>query len=214
MFSLLDLFPRGFMAAQFRRPSGRFGRVIIGPLLNRSNARENQYVLASLQLAADDRVLEVGFGGGELIAGMLSALPHGHVSGADFSSEMVGFCSKRFTQEIAAGTVDLRQAVIEDLPFPEASFDKVCTVNTLYFWQQPEAAAAELFRVLATGGRLVVGFAPRAMLERLPWPRHGFKLYEAEEVAALLSQAGFTYMETLELEEPEGTFLCAVAAKP
>jgi hypothetical protein len=89
----------------------------------------------------------------------------------------------------------------------------LCTVNTLYFWEQPEVAAAELFRVLRSGGRLMIGFSPRAVLERMSVTRHGFRLYEAEEVEGLLSQAGFSSVDMLEDEEPDGVFLCAVAVK-
>jgi len=105
---------------------------------------------------------------------MLSAIPHGHMTGADFSRDMVGFCARRFGREVAAGSLDLVQAAVDDLPFPTASFSKACTVNTVYFWEQPEAAAAELFGVLGSGGRLVVGFSPREALESVPVTRHGF----------------------------------------
>jgi hypothetical protein len=53
-------------------------------------------------------------------------------------------------------------------------FDKACTVNTIYFWSDAAASAFELYRVIAAGGRLVIGFAPRETLDRLPVTEHGF----------------------------------------
>jgi arsenite methyltransferase len=212
--SLVNLVPRTFLAAQLRRPTGLFGRFLLAPALNRGNVTENRSVFETLRLAPDDRVLEVGFGGGELIAMMLPALPRGHVSGADFSPEMVRFCAGRFASAVAAGTVELVEAPIEALPFAAASFSKACTVNTVYFWERPEGAAAELFRVLEPGGRLVVGFSPPAALVRIPITRSGFRFFEVADVERFLSQAGFTPVSTIDVTESRAEFLCTVAVRP
>ena len=56
-----------YIAAQLRKPSGRFGKVVMARLLNRLNAPSNELVIDSLRLQTDDRVLEVGFGGGDML---------------------------------------------------------------------------------------------------------------------------------------------------
>ena len=52
------------LAAQLRRPSGRFGRWVMTRALNRGNADLIEECLAALELCEDDTVLDVGFGGG------------------------------------------------------------------------------------------------------------------------------------------------------
>ena len=52
-----------FVAGQLGHPSGVIGRWLLGPLWNRRNRPLNDVSLARLALRADDRVLEVGFGG-------------------------------------------------------------------------------------------------------------------------------------------------------
>ena len=57
---------RAFLANQLGFPSGWFGRFLLR-LLNRNNAVMNDLVLQEIELQAGDRVLEIGFGGGNLI---------------------------------------------------------------------------------------------------------------------------------------------------
>jgi len=55
-----------------------------GACLNRMNYSMNTLALEVLQLSPDDHVLEIGFGGGELMTRMASAVTRGRIAGADF----------------------------------------------------------------------------------------------------------------------------------
>jgi ubiquinone/menaquinone biosynthesis C-methylase UbiE len=55
------------------------------------------------------------------------------------------------------GGVHLARAKVEGLPFPDASFDVVLAIAVLCLVRDPGAALRELERVLAPGGRLVIG---------------------------------------------------------
>jgi ubiquinone/menaquinone biosynthesis C-methylase UbiE len=205
MLWLIDLVPRKYLAAQLRRPSGLVG--------NKRNAALNLAVLGSLELEATDRVLEVGFGGGDLMSRMLPLVSGGHMIGADFSQDMVDVCAVRFASAIGSGLLELTCASVEQLPFPDGAVDKACTVNTIYFWSDAAVAASELHRVIAAGGRLVIGFAPRETLERLPVTEHGFAKYDVDEVRALLLEAGFVKVTVRVIEDPDGEDCCVTAIK-
>ena len=56
-----------FMARQYANPSGIFGRLITANLLNRANIKLNEVVFDLMEIADGDIILEVGFGGGELL---------------------------------------------------------------------------------------------------------------------------------------------------
>jgi arsenite methyltransferase len=213
MTSFIDLVPRKYLAAQLRRPTGLVGKLLVAPLLNRGNSALNKAILRSLELEATDRVVEVGFGGGDLLSRVLPLVPAGHLVGADFSQDMVDLCRRRFASAVADGKLELLCASVEDLPLPDASVDKACTANTIYFWGDATAAARELHRVLAPGGRLVIGFAPRETLDRLPVTEHGFTKYEPEEVRMLLLGAGFREVTIDLIENPDGVDCCATAHK-
>jgi len=202
-----------FIAGQLRKPSGLFGRVVVARILNRSNATMNALAMQRLQLVPDDRVLEVGFGGGDLIARLAAVVSRGRIVGVDFSPEMTAICARRFAGVMREGRLELCCASVEALPCPSDEFTKACTVNTIYFWPDSLAALREIRRTLRAGGRLVVAFNPPATAAKLPYTRHGFRLYEPAEVSALLQDAGFRDVDLAAGKNRLGEFFCASAVK-
>jgi SAM-dependent methyltransferase len=177
-----------FVARQLACPSGWMGRVV-GSLMNQQNAGLNAYALEMLELRPMDRVLEVGFGGGGLLAELVERASF--VGGVDRSATMIACAKARFAEAIARGHVEFREGRAEALPFGAAAFDKVCTVNSVCFWRSLEAGFAEVARVLAPGGRLVVGFMPRERKDRVAVPGDVFTPRSPDEVIEALAGAGF-----------------------
>jgi SAM-dependent methyltransferase len=201
-----------FIAAQLRQPSGWIAG-LVASALNRVNAPMNRATLSLLDVGADDRVLEVGFGGGALLASLADVATRGMVAGVDFSPEVVERARRKLRDRVADGRVELRCADAAAMPFADGSFTRACTVNTIYFWPDPRAVLAEFRRVLADGGRLVVTFGAKETAEKLPYTRHGFTLYEAEAVRALLESAGFRDVRLEPTTIGRFAFLCAAAVR-
>ena len=148
----------------------------------------NLLALEALDVRPGDRVLEVGFGGGALLASILEA-GAARAIGVDVSEAMLDRARRRFAGE--SGRVELHLASAEKLPLADGAADKAVSVNSLYFWPDPAAAMAELARVIRPGGRLVLCFEPAEELRKWPGHRFGFRLFEVEEVEALVTAAGF-----------------------
>jgi SAM-dependent methyltransferase len=117
---------------------------------------------------------------------------------------MVAVCTKRFASLVHSGRVELRCASAEDLRYDAGRFTKACAVNTVYFWPDPAIPVRELWRVLCAGGRLVVGFGPPAAIRRLPVTKHGFTLYQPDQIRSLLEDAGFGIHEIVQGSGPRG----------
>jgi ubiquinone/menaquinone biosynthesis C-methylase UbiE len=202
-----------FIAGQLRKPSGFIGRRLVAKMLNAGNRPMNRLTLTSLGLTRDDRVIEVGFGGGDLIRRMASVVTHGCIVGVDFSPEMVEVCTKRFAPLVRAERIELRCASADHLPYDSGHFTKACTVNTLYFWPDPVGPLNELRRVLRPGGRLVLCFNPRATLQKVAYTEYGFRLYESAEVQRLLETVGFANVQMVSGSSRFGGFFCAVGTR-
>ena len=177
-----------FVARQSALPSGLLGR-LIGHVMARETAAVNEAAVELLDLRSTDDVLEVGFGHGATIARVAAAVSGGRVSGVDPSPEMCAMASRRNRRAIEAGRVALRQASVEDLPFPVASFDKVLLVHTVYFWPDLAPVFVEIARVLRPAGRVVVAHRTDAAAARdFPAPIYRFR--EPAAVRNALEAAG------------------------
>ena len=147
----------------------------------------NRLALAEMRLRPGEDVLEIGFGGGALLALILAADP-GSATGVDPSPAMVERCRRRFR-----GRPKLRlfEGSVEQLPLPSSSIDKACSVNNIYFWPSPVAALGELGRVVRPGGTCSICFEPPEELRKWPGHRFGFRLFDEVEVMELMGKAGF-----------------------
>lgn len=97
------------------------------------------------------RVLEVGVGTGR---GMAYYRPELAVTAIDFSPRMLAQARQRAAREQI--TVDLREADVQALPFPDASFDTVIATCVFCSVPDPILGLRELRRVLVLGGQLLL----------------------------------------------------------
>ena len=175
--------PTARLARQLSHPTGRTGRTVVR-VLNRLNRAENAAAVAALEVRPGDRALDLGFGGGVGLTELLGTRA-ASVCGVELSQDAIACARRRFAAELGSGRLRLARGCAGALPFPAASFDRVVTVNTLYFWSDPAAGVREIARVLAPGGRLVVGIRPSEEM-RGPLFAEGFRRFSGEELEELL----------------------------
>jgi ubiquinone/menaquinone biosynthesis C-methylase UbiE len=173
----------------------------------------NRMTLAELTPEAGDRLLEVGFGGGDLLRSLLGR-EAAQVTGADVSDAMLVQARRRFRREIEAGRLRLLSGSAEKLPLAGGAVDKAYSVNTLYFWKDFGAVAREFARVIRPGGFLALCFQTPQAVRQWPGHVHGFAAYEVEEVALQLEQAGFQASREATGSDPRvGEFVCLVSER-
>ena len=166
-----------------RKPEGRRAREVYGADDVHDFAR--RAILEALALGPDDRLLDVGCGGGLLLRDALAA--GAAATGLDHSAEMVALARERAPgAEVVLGRA-------ERLPFGDGAFTAVAMSVVFFFLPDPVAALAECRRVLAPGGRLAVYTTSPALRgtpaapEPLATRGH---FYADDELAALAARAG------------------------
>ena len=144
--------------AHFDRWAGAYGRSRLLPSLQRK-------ALAELAPRADDRVLDVACGAGALV---VEIAPHvERAVGADLSDGMLDLARSRLRAASGAehrGKAEFVQAPSDELPFEDADFTAVVCTTALHHFPDPQASIDEMARVLAPGGRLVIGDMARDAL--------------------------------------------------
>lgn len=140
---------------QYQCPTGFIGR-FIGEKMVRQHVPETTWTIDLLQIQPADQVLEIGFGAGKAIERIAARITQGHITGIDLSQTMVRSASQRNKQYIKAGLVTLQQGDIAALPFAEAQFDKILSIQTFYFWRDPAQVMTDILRILKPGGTVAI----------------------------------------------------------
>ena len=128
-----------------------FGRVI-------SFGRDKAIREKLIELAAPapgEKVLDVGCGTGTLALGLKSSAGTGEVHSIDASPEMIEVAREKVAK--AGSDIDFQVALIEAIPFPDATFDLVTSSLTLHHLPDDlkRTGLDEIRRVLRPGGRFM-----------------------------------------------------------
>ena len=110
--------------------------------------------VAVAELRAGERVLDLGSGGG--IDVLLSARrvgPTGRAYGLDMTDEMLAL-ARNNAAKAGVSNVDFLRGTIEAIPLPAGSVDVVISNCVINLSTDKPAVLAEMFRVLAPGGRI------------------------------------------------------------
>jgi len=142
-------------AGQAGQPKGLVGR-LFGAVMARLNHEMNLMTLELLGVRPGEKLLEIGFGPGRLIAAFAERTGEGTAWGVDHSDTMVRQAATRNRGALQAGRVALLEAAVSRLPFADACFDRACAVNSFQFWPSPEQDLREVRRVLKPGGVLAL----------------------------------------------------------
>ena len=202
-------------AHQCRKPSHRAGRQVL-LRMNAGHAAVTQWGLDHIPIEEDSTILDVGCGGGRTID-RLSSRTRGKVYGIDYSEVSVATARDLNERAIAEGRVDIQQASVSRLPFPDMAFDLAVAVETHYYWPDLPRDVREVMRVLKRGGTFLIiaetyrgrrnDWLYRPMMTRLLRAAY----LTVNEHRQLLIDAGYADVQVLE-ERSKG-WICALGTR-
>lgn len=121
------------------------------------NTRQSQLEIPAMVRAvgipSDARILEVGCGRGIAIPVLDRLCSPRRLVGLDIDSELLAEAAANLREH--GTTAELCTADVRRMPFADGSFDVIIDFGTLFHIARPQAASAEIARVLAPGGMFI-----------------------------------------------------------
>ena len=178
------------LASQLSHPSGEKG-LEIAEMMNETNSGMTKNAISNLKLTSGDAILELGHGNAGHLNFLFSFSERIHYTGLEISTLMNQEARQRNKNLIEAQKATFVLYDGKQIPLPDNQFDKLFTVNTLYFWKNPVEMLTELSRILKPKALFSLTFAHRSFMETLPFTPYGFTLYNPDEVMTLVLESVF-----------------------
>jgi SAM-dependent methyltransferase len=201
---------------QVRKPAKWAGRFFLWAM-NKSHSALTDWGLSHIQIEKNFVILDVGCGGGRTIQKLAALAPEGTVYGVDYAKGSVAASRAKNACLIRTGRVEIKEASVSQLPFPNDQFDLVTAVETQYYWPDLVKDMQEILRVLKPGGTLIIiaesykdGAYNRVQRPIMMLLKSAN--LDVDEHRGLFSTAGYTDIQIL--EERKRGWILAMGKKP
>lgn len=185
---------------QLNHPDGEFG-LEIGENMNQTNSGMIINSIEYLELKHKNLVLELGHGNCGHLPKLLDFANEIQYHGLEVSATMW----QAAVELNSHFNADFRLYDGQKIPYDSNTFDRVVSVNTVYFWQRPKTLLQEIHRVLKPDGICVLTYGEKSFMEKLPFVRDRFKLYDKDEIEQLVSGTDLTLIAMKNLTEQVDT---------
>lgn len=186
------------LAQNLAHPQGEKG-IEIGEMMNETNIGMTLESIHTLLIEDNEHILEIGHGNAGHVRNILNKAIDVKYTGIDISETMHHEAIKLNKDFENQAEFILYEGT--ELPFEDKTFDKIFTVNTVYFWERPTDFLNEIYRVLKDNGTFVLTFGQRDFMEKLPFTQFGFTLYNTDEMEETVSKSYFKRMKISERQE-------------
>ena len=177
---------------------------------HRAFERELQAIVNELPLSAEMRVLDLACGDGFYTSRIAERLgSEGFITGADISQAYLSEASVQASRHDGRAKINFVGATVDQLPFPDDTFDLVWCAQSLYSLPDPVVGIGQMARVVRPGGLVAVLENDTLHQVLLPWPvslelplraaelrffleasRNSKKYYVGRRLPAILAAAG------------------------
>ncbi len=152
-----------------------------------------KYQLDVIGKIRPDRLIDIGCGPGAFLAQVQERFPEIQLNALDLSEAMI-----EETRARLAETAVLTVGDSEDMPLESGLYGVVTCNMSIHHYPHPQEAVNEMHRILRPGGWLLLNdmdcAAPIRVAANVLFPRlpgGDVRMYEKEEIKAMLRKAGF-----------------------
>jgi SAM-dependent methyltransferase len=205
---------------QAKKPTGLLG-AILARVMNRGHDKLTNWGLNFLNIRDDDKILDIGCGGGRTINKLARIVHKGKIYGIDYSDVSVKTSSKINKLYINQGKVEIQKASVSSIPFSNNYFNIITAIETYFLWPDLENDMKEVFRVLKPRGKLLIVSEVYKSDRRDKWVKILEKLnidpnkivnsQTKEEFHQLFIDAGYKNIEIH--EEISKGWICSIGTK-
>lgn len=189
---------------QAKKPNGWIGSWMLR-VMNIAHRGMNAWFIRQGAINDGDRVLDIGCGGGKTLQILSKLNPNGIIYGIDISSQAVKESIKMNEAQVKNGSVIVKEASVSSIPYEDQFFDAITAFQTHYFWPSLEQDVAEVWRVLKSGGKLII-------IAELYKMKYHMEVYQTPAVMKeLLERTGFQTVYVT--EKSSKGWLCITAIK-
>lgn len=211
--------------SQLSCPSGADG-IEMAKVMNDTNIAMTLAAIKALDIQNDEAVLEIGHGNCQHLPHILEQAKNLRFTGLEIAPTMQQEAlrmNQAYLNNAKQHSVEFQLYDGIQLPFADDSFARIMTVNTIYFWQDHAAFLAEIFRVVKTGGRLVIAFTQKDTMQNLPFVQDKFSLFDNAVIRELVANSQFVLHDIIDVHDKvqskqgdwiEREFSVAVLDKP
>ncbi len=209
---------QGAQPTRAQRPARRAKRpnpvAIAGELMMElsmlaGRGRVARLVIAEAQLTAADRAADIGCGPGTAVR--VAAASGAQVTGID-PSPIALRLARSLTPKPLAPRVTWAPGSAEHLPLTDGAATVIWSISAVHHWADAAAGCAEIHRVLAPGGRVLL--AERLLGQGGGRGNHGHTREQAESLCGTLTAAGFTAVSTQTLTAGRRTRIIVRGERP
>lgn len=178
-----------YIAKQFSDPKG-IGGGLISLIMNKQNRPLYEETIRLLSISDTDCVLDIGCGNGYVLK-MIARQHNCSLTGIDPSESIIKAASRRCHRFAKSGRMTFMRQAISATSFPDNSFNKAYTVNTVYFWDDLNRAMSEIRRVLKPNGFFINTLYSDETLSRFSHTQFGYKRFSLKQLKSAGTGNGF-----------------------
>lgn len=195
------------------KPKNNEGKLML-ERMNNSHYEVTGWALSFWHINEDDNILDIGCGGGMTLFRMAQEIKTGYLTGLDYSKVSVNTSQEVNKENILNGKMTIVEGNVESLPFEENTFDKIITVESFYFWPNPQENLKEVLRVLKEDGTFLLVadiYNKEGLDEKTLNNIKEFKMFNPtkEEYYTLFKNAGFKEISI----NTKDTWICILGKK-